>query len=117
MTVKTRFSGDDLRKTDPKFLPPRFAQYLDAVATLDAFAQERYGKRVIHLAARWVLDRNDKNIALWGARRPEQFAPVREVVGWRIDEAAMAEIDQILKRTIKDPVGPEFMAPPNRLAA
>ena len=117
MTNETRFGGDDLRKTDPKFLPPRFAQYLDAVATLDAFAQERYGKRVIHLAARWVLDRNNMNIALWGARRPEQLAPVRDVVGWRIDDAAMAEIDRILKRTVKDPVGPEFMAPPDRLAA
>jgi aryl-alcohol dehydrogenase-like predicted oxidoreductase len=117
MTDKTRFSGDDLRKTDPKFLPPRFAQYLDAVATLDAFARKHYRKHVIHLAARWVLDRNDMNIALWGARRPEQLAPVRDVVGWRIDETAMAEIDQILERTIKDPVGPEFMAPPDRLAA
>ena len=29
----------------------------------------------------------------------------------------MAEIDRILKRTVKDPVGPEFMAPPDRLAA
>lgn len=117
MTNKTRFSGDDLRGTDPKFLPPRFAQYLDAVATLDAFARKHYRKRVIDLAARWVLDRNNKNIALWGARRPEQLAPIREVVGWRIDDAAMAEIDQILKRTVKDPVGPEFMAPPDRLAA
>jgi aryl-alcohol dehydrogenase-like predicted oxidoreductase len=117
MTDKTRFGGDDLRRTDPKFLPPRFAQYLDAVEKLDAFARKHYRKRVIHLAARWVLDRNNKNIALWGARRPEQLAPIREVVGWRIDETAMAEIDQILKRTIKDPVGPEFMAPPDRLTA
>ncbi len=117
MTDKTRFGGDDLRRTDPKFRPPRFEQYLDAVAKLNAFASEHYGKRVIHLAARWVLDRNNKNIALWGARRPEQLAPIREVVGWRIDDAAMAEIDRILKRTVKDPVGPEFMAPPDRLAA
>jgi aryl-alcohol dehydrogenase-like predicted oxidoreductase len=117
MTDKTRFGGDDLRRTDPKFRPPRFEQYLDAVAKLNAFASERYGKRVIHLAARWVLDRNNRNIALWGARRPEQLAPIREVVGWRIDDAAMAEIDRILKRTVKDPVGPEFMAPPDRLAA
>ena len=117
MTDKTQFSGDDLRRTDPKFRPPRFEQYLDAVAKLNAFASGHYGKRVIHLAARWVLDRNNKNIALWGARRPEQLAPIREVVGWRIDDAAMAEIDRILKRTVRDPVGPEFMAPPDRLAA
>jgi aryl-alcohol dehydrogenase-like predicted oxidoreductase len=117
MTDRTRFSGDDLRRNDPKFRPPRFEQYLDAVAQLDAFASVHYGKRVIHLAARWVLDRNNKNIALWGARRPEQLAPIREVAGWRIDGTAMAEIDQILKRTVEDPVGPEFMAPPDRLAA
>ena len=117
MTDKTQFGGDDLRRTDPKFRPPRFEQYLDAVAKLNAFASEHYGKRVIHLAARWVLDRNNKNIALWGARRPEQLAAIRGVVGWRIDDAAMAEIDQILKRTVRDPVGPEFMAPPDRLTA
>jgi aryl-alcohol dehydrogenase-like predicted oxidoreductase len=117
MTDNTRFGGDDLRRNDPKFRPPRFEQYLDAVAQLDAFASAHYGKRVIHLAARWVLDRNNKNIALWGARRPEQLAPIREVVGWHIDRTEMAEIDQILKRTIRDPVGPEFMAPPDRLAA
>jgi hypothetical protein len=29
----------------------------------------------------------------------------------------MAEIDRSLKRTVMDPVGPEFMAPPDRLAA
>jgi hypothetical protein len=33
-------------------------------------------------------------------------------MGWTIDEAAMREIDRILAETIKDPVGPEFMAPP-----
>jgi aryl-alcohol dehydrogenase-like predicted oxidoreductase len=117
MSRSSRFSGDDLRKSDPKFQPPRFEQYLDAVEKLDTFARERYGKRVIHLAARWVLDRSNMNIALWGARRPEQLSPVHEVMGWHIDGSAMAEIDQILKRTIKDPVGPEFMAPPDRVAA
>src|ERR1700726_3402011 len=103
MSRSTRFAGDDLRKNDPKFREPRYEQYLAAVEKLDAFALAHYRKRVIHLAARWVLDRNDKNIALWGARRPEQLAPVREVVGWHIDETAMAEIDRILKRIIKDP--------------
>jgi hypothetical protein len=38
-------------------------------------------------------------------------------MGWRIDSAAMAEIDRILRETVTNPVGPEFMAPPDRLAA
>jgi aryl-alcohol dehydrogenase-like predicted oxidoreductase len=117
MTKSSRFTGDDLRKNDPKFIAPRFEQYLAAVERLDRLAHERFGKRVIHLAVRWVLDRGDANIALWGARRADQIAPIADVIGWRIDSAAMAEIDRILRDTITDPVGPEFMAPPDRVAA
>jgi aryl-alcohol dehydrogenase-like predicted oxidoreductase len=117
MTGYSRFTGDDLRRSDPKFQVPRFTQYLAAVAALDDFAHDNYGKGVIHLAVRWVLDRGDGNVALWGARHPDQLAPVREAMGWRIDPAAMTEIDRILRDTITSPVGPEFMAPPDRLAA
>ena len=110
------FEGDDLRRTDPKFQQPRFAQYLAAVQRLDRLAQQRFGKRVIHLALRWVLDQGITT-ALWGARRPDQLQPVDEVPGWRLDDAAQAEIDRILRETISDPVGPEFMAPPARSVA
>lgn len=116
MTAETRFEGDDLRQRDPKFQAPRFAQYLHAVEALDKLARERFGKRVIHLALRWVLDQPGNGIALWGARRPDQLSPVKEVMGWRIDEETMRDIDAILARTITSPVGPEFMAPPVSLA-
>jgi aryl-alcohol dehydrogenase-like predicted oxidoreductase len=117
MTGQTQFTGDDLRKNDPKFQAPRFAQYLRAVEKLDQFAQENYGKRVIHLALRWIIDRPQSTIALWGARRPDQLTPVSELTGWHIDASALGEIDRILAETIVNPVGPEFMAPPDRLAA
>jgi aryl-alcohol dehydrogenase-like predicted oxidoreductase len=107
------FSGDDLRLADPKFRPPRYAQYLAAVRRLDQFARDRYGKGVIHLAVRWLLDQG-ATAALWGARRPGQLAPVDGVFGWSLDAAAKSEIDHILHQTIVDPVGPEFMAPPPR---
>ncbi|MFP4125115.1 MAG: aldo/keto reductase [Alphaproteobacteria bacterium] len=110
------FSGDDLRQNDPKFQEPRFAQYLDAVQCLDALAKERFGKDVIHLALRWLLDRPGVGVALWGARRPDQLAPLADVEDFRLDDAAMAAIDRILAETIRDPVGPEFMAPPTREA-
>jgi aryl-alcohol dehydrogenase-like predicted oxidoreductase len=106
----THFVGDDLRLTDPKFHPPRYAQYLTAVRRLDEFARERYGKRVIHLAVRWLLDQG-ATAALWGARHPAQLQPIDEVFGWSLDPAAKAEIDLILRESITDPVGPEFMAP------
>jgi aryl-alcohol dehydrogenase-like predicted oxidoreductase len=117
MNQNTKFEGDDLRRHDPKFQTPRFAQYLQAVEKLDRLARERFGRRVIHLALRWMLDQPGVGVALWGARRRDQLAPVREVMGWRIDDATMREIDRILATTITDPVGPEFMAPPVGLNA
>jgi aryl-alcohol dehydrogenase-like predicted oxidoreductase len=112
MRADTAFDGDDLRRTDPKFVKPRFAQYLAAVGKLDRLAQ-RFGKRVIHLAARWMLDQG-VTTALWGARHPDQLQPVDEVTGWSLDASAKAEVDRILRETITEPVGPEFMAPPAR---
>ena len=116
MRADTTFEGDDLRRTDPKFIEPRFAQYLAAVERLDRLAQRRFGKRVINLAIRWVLDQGITS-ALWGARHPGQLQAVDEVAGWSLDAPAKAEIDRILRETITDPVGPEFMAPPARSVA
>jgi aryl-alcohol dehydrogenase-like predicted oxidoreductase len=113
MQPDIKFEGDDLRRTDPKFLKPRFTQYLAAVEQLDRLTQQRFGKHVIHLAVRWILDQGITT-ALWGARHPGQLQPVDEVSGWRLDAPAKAEIDRILRETITDPVGPEFMAPPVR---
>jgi aryl-alcohol dehydrogenase-like predicted oxidoreductase len=115
ITKDTRFTGDDLRKLDPKFQGERFEQYLAAVGELARFARERFGKSVLALAVRWILDRGH-TVALWGARQPGQLDPVDDVMGWKIDAPAMAEIDRILARTITRPVGPEFMAPPARNA-
>ena len=112
MKAGTVFDGDDLRRTDPKFIEPRFAQYVAAVQKLDRLAQQRFGKRVIQLAVRWMLDQGITT-ALWGARHPDQLRPVDEVIGWSLDASARAEIDRILRETITDPVGPEFMAPPS----
>jgi aryl-alcohol dehydrogenase-like predicted oxidoreductase len=116
ITAATRFEGDDLRKTDPKFQQPRLTQYLSAVAALERLARERYGRTVLALAIRWLLDRGPV-VALWGARRPDQLTPISEAMGWSLDDATMRDIDRILAETIKDPVGPEFMAPPARSRA
>ncbi|WP_426418914.1 aldo/keto reductase [Bradyrhizobium genosp. A] len=116
MRLDSEFEGDDLRRTDPKFQQPRFAQYLAAVERLDALAQRRFAKRVVHLAIRWMLDQGITT-ALWGARNPRQLLPVDEVSGWQLDASAMADVDCILHQTIENPIGPEFMAPPARSVA
>jgi aryl-alcohol dehydrogenase-like predicted oxidoreductase len=113
MRLDRQFANGDMRKTtDPKFQALHFAEYLNAASKLDEFARENYGKRVIHLAVRWLLDQPGVGVALWGARHPEQLAPIREVRGWSLGKSDFAAIDAILRETIHNPVGPEFMAPP-----
>ena len=114
MEPDTEFTGDDLRKIDPKFQQPRYGRYLEAVAQLERFARERFNKGVLALAVRWLLDQPGVSVALWGARRPDQLDPVDEVMGWTIDDTSRQTIEHIVQNTIKDPVGPEFMAPPSR---
>ena len=114
MSRDRKFEGDDLRLKDPKFLEPRYSQYLAAVDLLAKHAQANYGKSVLAFAVRWILDRGETMIALWGARNAAQLDQVEEAFGWKISADDYAAVDEILRKTIQDPVGPEFMAPPNR---
>jgi aryl-alcohol dehydrogenase-like predicted oxidoreductase len=111
LTRDMKFAKGDIRSEDPKFQPPRFEQYLHAVERLDAFARERYSKRVLELAVRWVLDNPGISAALWGAKRPEQLNAVDGIFGWSLDKAAMAEIEAIVRESVTDPVGPEYLMP------
>jgi hypothetical protein len=81
---------------DDKFQPPRLEQYLQAVERLDAFARER------HLAVRWVLDQQPLSIAVWGTRHPAQFDEVADVMGWKLDRPASAQIDRSVTDCIRD---------------
>jgi len=118
MLIDHQFANGDMRKTtDPKFQQPPFGEYLNAVIKLDEFARANFGKRVIHLAARWLLDQPGVGVALWGARRPQQLAPIAEVAGWCLSKNDFALIDAMLSENIHNPVGPEFMAPPARETA
>ncbi|AGK99431.1 aldo/keto reductase [Clostridium pasteurianum] len=114
MTADSKFNGDDLRNADPKFQPDRFPSYINAVEALDKWAKESYGKSIISLAIRWLIDQPISGIALWGARRPEQLNAVEGVGGWRLTEEDYKTIESIVNKYVKEPVGPEFMAPPVR---
>ncbi|HXP27246.1 MAG TPA: aldo/keto reductase [Steroidobacteraceae bacterium] len=113
MRPDTVFHGDDLRGVDPKFQPPRFAQYLEAVRQLDKLAQRRFHRHVIQLAVRWMLDKGI-SVALWGGRHPNQLEAALEVAGWSLSAADRVLVECIVNTVITDPVGPEFMAPLQR---
>lgn len=114
MTADRKFTGDDLRLSDPKFQAPHFTHYLAAVQELKKLAQERFGKSVRALAVRWILDKTKNGIALWGARHPDQITSVSEIEDFHLDSQTLADIDAILTKNIPEPIGTEFMAPPVR---
>ncbi|MGO9777194.1 MAG: aldo/keto reductase [Terracidiphilus sp.] len=111
VTRGMKFDEGDIRRVDPKFQEPRFSQYITAVERLSTFARERYGKTVLELSVRWVLDRPGVSVALWGARRPQQLDAISGVLDWKLDAAAMADIDHIVNESVTDPVGPEYLTP------
>ena len=104
----------------PKFQPPRFTQYLRAV---ERARPVRAGKlwKACHPSrlACWVLDREDSAVAIWGARSPDQLAPIANLstaLGISM-RPTWPRSNWILSETVVDAVGPEFMAPPVQLAA
>jgi aryl-alcohol dehydrogenase-like predicted oxidoreductase len=106
-----QFERGDIRAVDPKFQEPRFGGYMTAVERLTMLARERFGKSVVQLAVRWVLDRPGISVALWGAKRPDQLDAVAGVMGWKLDTNTLAEIDRIVAEAVTDPVGPEYLTP------
>lgn len=111
MNEKQKFKKGDLRRnTDPKFQGETFKKHLKAVEQLKRYASEKFDKKVIHLAVRWILDKGVDS-AIWGARRPEQVT-VDEVDGWKLTEKELREIEQIVEEIVDEPVAPAFMAPP-----
>ncbi|MGI2328547.1 aldo/keto reductase [Planococcus sp. YIM B11945] len=113
MTADREFNEGDIRKeADPKFQPPLFGQYVAAAERLARFAEEAYGRPLIDLAVRYVLDQSETGIALRGARRPDQLEPLVRIDGWKLTDEDKKEIDRILAESIDEPVQPDFMAPP-----
>lgn len=111
MKTDSSFPSDDIRSFDPKFQKPVYEDYLRAVEELAEFASRRFGKTVLELSVRWMLDKCEKDIALWGARRPEQLDGIGGTLGWMVDTDSMNEIDRMLKAVIPNPIGPEFIEP------
>jgi len=112
MTASTTLAADDYRQLDPKFKPPRFSQYLAAAQALEKLARKKHGKSLLALAVRWLLDRG--TVPIWGARTSSQLDSVNDAFGWQLSPADMKTVDAIVAETVLDPVGPEFMAQPER---
>ncbi len=104
--------GDLRRNTDPKFQGETFKQHLEAVERLKKYASKHLGRKVLHLAVRWVLDKGVDS-AIWGARNPGQVTFDR-VTGWKLTPAQLEEVEGIVEEAVEEPVSPAFMQPPEK---
>jgi aryl-alcohol dehydrogenase-like predicted oxidoreductase len=105
---------EELRKNfDPKFKNPYFAQYLICVGRLEQWVRDKYNKPITALAVRWSLDKG-VDVALWGARKPEELDPIKTLMDWKLTDDDLKELDSIISETIVNPIGPQFMSPPVR---
>jgi len=104
------FPRGDLRRADPKFKPDRFGQYIKAVADLRKLA-DKYHKTPAQFALRWALQQPGITTVLAGARTAAQVEDNVGAAGWCIEPEDLEQVEQILSKRIKTPVGPGFMSP------
>jgi aryl-alcohol dehydrogenase-like predicted oxidoreductase len=109
-TGDEKFPKGDLRRSDPKFKPDRFRQYVKAVDQLKKLAG-KYNKTMAQFALRWAVQQPGVTTVIAGARTNRQVQDNAGASGWQILDEDLRKVDEIIKKHIKTPIGPEFMAP------
>jgi aryl-alcohol dehydrogenase-like predicted oxidoreductase len=102
ITGSTTFAADDWRSKNDMFSGDAFKRNVAIVGQLEGFASER-GMTVGQLAIAWTLANPAVDVAIVGARNPEQIrgtAPAAEI---HLSPEDLARIDQIMRDEV--PVG------------
>ena len=87
---------------------------MEAVNKLDAYAKEHYGRNVMQLSTRWVLDQEGCDVVIWSGKNVKQLEPVPGMMGWKLTPEDIAEINRIVDETVTDSATPEYLLPPDR---
>jgi aryl-alcohol dehydrogenase-like predicted oxidoreductase len=102
MTETTTFAPDDWRSKSETFAGDAFRRNLGIVRRLEAFASER-GTTVAQLAIAWTLANPAVDVAIVGARNPEQIRQTAPAADIQLSPQDLARIEQIVRDEI--PVG------------
>ncbi|MEN6627062.1 MAG: aldo/keto reductase [Candidatus Sumerlaeia bacterium] len=98
-TPATRFTADDWRSKSPAFRGELFERNLEVVGRLKALA-ESLGLKVGQLAVAWILANPAVNVAIVGARRPEQMIEIMPAADVRLSSETMDTIETILRDAV-----------------
>jgi len=102
MTDATTFAPDDWRSKSDMFAGDAFKRNLGIVRRLEAFASER-GVTVAQLAIAWTLANPAVDVAIVGARTPEQIQQTAPAADIQLSPEDLAQIDEIVRGEV--PVG------------
>jgi aryl-alcohol dehydrogenase-like predicted oxidoreductase len=102
MTESTGFAPDDWRSKSDMFAGDAFKRNLGIVRRLEALASER-GVTVAPLAIAWTLANPAVDVAIVGARNPEQIRQTAPAADIQLSPEDLARIEQILRDEV--PVG------------
>jgi aryl-alcohol dehydrogenase-like predicted oxidoreductase len=102
MTEGTTFAPDDWRSKSDMFAGDAFKRNLGIVRRLEAFAAER-GVTVAQLAIAWTLANPAVDVAIVGARTPEQIQQTAPAADIELSPEDLAQIDEIVHGEV--PVG------------
>ncbi len=101
-TPQTTFASDDWRSKSPAFHGELFERNLSVVERLRHLA-ERQGMTVAQLAIAWVLANAAVDVAIVGARHPQQLAQTVPAAEIKLSQETLREIERIMQDAV--PVG------------
>ncbi|MCD6459620.1 aldo/keto reductase [bacterium] len=111
-TKSSVFQKGDLRKMDPKFKGKKFQIYLNCIEQLKKLAQNRNAS-IGQLAIEWAMSQPGVTCVLVGARNSKQAEQNINALKQKcFSKEDFKKIEQILYETVNQPLGAEFMAPP-----
>jgi aryl-alcohol dehydrogenase-like predicted oxidoreductase len=102
MTETTTFAPDDWRSKNDMFSGRVFKRNLAIVRQLEGFAADRE-MTIAELAIAWTLANPAVDVAIVGARNPEQIQQTAPAADLRLSSQDLAEIEEILRDEV--PVG------------
>jgi aryl-alcohol dehydrogenase-like predicted oxidoreductase len=100
MTEDTTFPADDWRSQSSVFRGETFHRNLEAVRRLAELAEE-LDATVSQLAIAWTLANPAVQVAIVGARRPDHLTESVGAAGLRLDDEALARIEEIMRDSVQ----------------
>jgi aryl-alcohol dehydrogenase-like predicted oxidoreductase len=118
MSADTTFGGNDWRSTGGRpgwnvgvFAEEHFQRNLRVVEDLKTIAEAR-GKKMPHLALRWVLSNPAVSVALVGTRTAQEVEDNVTALEWALSGADMEQIEAVFDRYGVD-THPDIVIDPN----